>query len=541
MTDVNDTPDSTPRASLDFEAVMASAKVLPANASNEEIRQMLQMAIDTGITPAEEKMLIDALKATTGEKIGILTQMLTDQKNTILGIGTVSTVDQAARATLDILRKSYEGVVFANGGLHVYGEKGNPTCWSRQSPDELLDYVSHLFSDRPVAPNLSIRKQICRQVEGLARDDDFFAGEVAGANTMTGLVTIDPATGEIQLVPHSPDHRKCHVLGFGYDPEATCPTFLAGLDRTLGDDPAKVLNYQENVGSSLVRPIGLPDNARTVVFKVGHAGCGKSAQLKIVEALHPPAGVTSFPPSQWGDEYVRAVMAGASINVVYELGADCESEKIKGRHFKAMAANERVSARHPGGRPFTFEARFFSFIAANTLPATDDKTGGFGRRVSIIEYARKLAPEDRDGRFIEKCKEELPGILNWALAGAQRLIGNGHYTLPADQERLLLEMQFPGDLVEHFVRLAVERIDDPTVSVSVVELRAALRRFTEARGHETSLWSDLTYAKALAERLKAVHGAVHWKSHGLPMYRHINIKEAYRAEVVVPTDDIPNL
>jgi putative DNA primase/helicase len=46
---------------------------------------------------------------------------------------------------------------------------------------------------------------------------------------------LDLKTG--QLLPHTPDYFDMVLLPYKYDPAATCPFFMANLDRMLADKP----------------------------------------------------------------------------------------------------------------------------------------------------------------------------------------------------------------------------------------------------------------------------------------------------------------
>ena len=60
----------------------------------------------------------------------------------------------------------------------------------------------------------------------------------------------------------------------------------------------------------------------------------------------------------------------------------------------------------------------------NTLPDTADITYGFFRKLLIVPFNKAIGPEERDGNLLEKLVLELPGVLNWAVQGLQRLREN---------------------------------------------------------------------------------------------------------------------
>ena len=78
-------------------------------------------------------------------------------------------------------------------------------------------------------------------------------------------------------------------------------------------------------------------------------------------------------------------------------------------------------------------------FATNKLPTFADRSNGMWRRFIPLPCEATVAPEDQDKQLAEKLKGELPGILNWALAGLKRLRQRGCFAVPAASKSLLAE------------------------------------------------------------------------------------------------------
>jgi len=65
-------------------------------------------------------------------------------------------------------------------------------------------------------------------------------------------------------------------------------------------------------------------------------------------------------------------------------------------------------------------ARFL--FACNDLPVFKDKSIGLEDRIVFIPFDLYIKEEDRDTKLVDKLIQELPGILNWALAGAKTMV-----------------------------------------------------------------------------------------------------------------------
>ena len=59
-------------------------------------------------------------------------------------------------------------------------------------------------------------------------------------------------------------------------------------------------------------------------------------------------------------------------------------------------------------------------MAGNHKPVVRGDDYGIWRRIHLVPFVVTIPPEKRDADLVEKLRDELPGILNWALAGYQQ-------------------------------------------------------------------------------------------------------------------------
>jgi putative DNA primase/helicase len=64
-------------------------------------------------------------------------------------------------------------------------------------------------------------------------------------------------------------------------------------------------------------------------------------------------------------------------------------------------------------------------IWANDRPAISDRSNGIWRRLLYLPFRVAIPDAEQDRQLAEKLRAEMPGILNWALAGRQRLHSQG--------------------------------------------------------------------------------------------------------------------
>jgi putative DNA primase/helicase len=102
--------------------------------------------------------------------------------------------------------------------------------------------------------------------------------------------------------------------------------------------------------------------------------------------------------------------------------ADLDPRALKSSSlFKTLVTGDEIEAERKFQQPFKFRNVARLLFSANKLPPSSDRTHAFYRRWHIIPFTRTFTGKDRDLDLRAKLLCELPGILNRALRGLQRL------------------------------------------------------------------------------------------------------------------------
>jgi putative DNA primase/helicase len=93
-----------------------------------------------------------------------------------------------------------------------------------------------------------------------------------------------------------------------------------------------------------------------------------------------------------------------------------EHSKFNESELKQLTGGDTITARFLHQEFFQFLPEFKLWISGNHKPVSGD---GYGiwRRLILIPFNVKFAKKDRDNKLTEKLKQELPGVLNWAIEG----------------------------------------------------------------------------------------------------------------------------
>jgi putative DNA primase/helicase len=231
--------------------------------------------------------------------------------------------------------------------------------------------------------------------------------------------TIDLRTGE--LLPHSRRDLITKLAPVRFDPKATCPTWLAFLDRVLGHDADLVGFLQRAIGYSLTGDTG----EQVLFFLYGTGANGKSTLLETLRALLGDyAQQTDFTTllERRGDGPRNDIAALQGARFVAAIEA-AEGRRLAEGLVKQLTGGDAVSVRKLYSEPFTFRPEFKLWLAANHKPVIRGTDQAIWRRIRLVPFTIAIPEGERDHELGLKLRAELPGILRWAVAGCQKLFG----------------------------------------------------------------------------------------------------------------------
>jgi putative DNA primase/helicase len=259
----------------------------------------------------------------------------------------------------------------------------------------------------------------------LAVKDDllsFLANPPSVINCSNGELWI-AEDGSVELRPHRPESYLRHCLHVAYDPDASCPEY----DRALREIFSKatkpkgmVRHWNEFVGYVIQPRRNIPN----IVILLGDGDNGKTVLIRTVIRLLGDQLVHAQRVEDLDkNRFVMGSLFGKYLFVDDDVKAGA---RLPDGMLKTISEEKVVSAEFKYLPSFNFVVRTVPVLLCNNIPSLADLSHGMQRRLMVIPFDRRFTDEDRDPELFERIwAKELPGVLNRALAGYQRLLERG--------------------------------------------------------------------------------------------------------------------
>ena len=140
---------------------------------------------------------------------------------------------------------------------------------------------------------------------------------------------------------------------------------------------------------------------------------------------------------------------------------------------------DQLEARFLYQENFEFTPGFKVFMASNHLPAFRQLDEALEQRIVPIPFSAVIPKEERNANLAERLKGELPGILNWAIDGLQRVLVEG-IERPWEVRKLLFRYKITHNAVQRFLNDSCDFA--PKYEAGSHELYDRYRRYCEIAG-----------------------------------------------------------
>lgn len=232
-------------------------------------------------------------------------------------------------------------------------------------------------------------------------------------------------------------------MDFDYDPEEVPLLWYNFLDRVLPDEAMqKVL--QEFMGAIFI------DRQKVKIEKMlilkGSGSNGKSVVFETLKGLLGEENVKTIPLSELigGSDRKQNIASinGKRLNYCSEIQTQEFGKNVDA--LKALISGEPFEVRLVYINNFTARNIPLLMANANRMPWIKDWSHGLSRRIIILPFDVVLEEWEQNKRLSAEMKFEYPGILNWILAGRQRLVDND-YSFSISQQMMDTVTEYLAD------------------------------------------------------------------------------------------------
>jgi putative DNA primase/helicase len=251
---------------------------------------------------------------------------------------------------------------------------------------------------------------MARSEDGIAVDASALDADQWVLNVRNG--TLDLRTG--QLRPHDPADLITKIAPVAFDAAAACPLWTSILERVVPDTDTRAF-LKRAVGYALTGDVG----EHCLFFLHGTGRNGKSTFVNTLQSLlgdYAREGAPSLLLSKRNESHPTEVAALFGSRFV-----SCQ-EVEQGRTWaestiKSLTGGDRITARRMREDFWEFAPTHKFFVCGNHRPRVRGGDEGIWSRMRLVPFEQFIRESERDPNLPAKLAAELPGILNWAIAG----------------------------------------------------------------------------------------------------------------------------
>ncbi len=277
------------------------------------------------------------------------------------------------------------------------------------------------------------------------------------------------------LMPHTPGFFNLVSIPYAYDPDATAPTWEGFLSQLWPDDPNSIAALQEWFGYVIS---GRTDQQK-IMLMVGPSRSGKGTIARVLKALVGKKNLAGPTLAGLGTNFGLSTLVGKPLGIISDarLSGNDNSQVVE--RLLTISGEDTIDVDRKYLPVWTGKLPTRLMILSNELPQFGDSSGVIANRF-ILLHTRLSWLGKEDPTLTDRLVAEMPGIINWALQGLDRLKRTGRITEPASSRDAITTMRDTASPTSAFVR---ERCTTgPACTVAVDDLWAIWREWAEDNG-----------------------------------------------------------
>lgn len=306
----------------------------------------------------------------------------------------------------------------------------------------------------------------------------------------------------VRLDAHRREDMIAKLAPVAYDPDATCPKWLAFCER-FQPDPGNRRFLQTAAGRGMLGGA----STQVLVFLFGDGANGKTVWVEVITRILgayagrlKPESITGL-GEQAGDKATPdfARLAGKRMVAISELP---RGVPLKEALIKTMTGSDPMPVRHLNKGFFDLLPEFIPIMTGNDEPEVGGLDDGIWRRLKIVPWPVKVPKDEQrpPSEVIADFLEEAPGILNWLIDGARRFLLEGLEDSVSIAETTSAQ-RADRDPVEAFAKACIRPREHVPGLAGEVQARRMFQAF-EAWCHASAVkpWKEAMFGRAMKRK-----------------------------------------
>jgi len=265
---------------------------------------------------------------------------------------------------------------------------------------------------------------------------------IACANGLLHLPTLT-------LLRHSPRFFNYNVIDVTFDPHAEAPVqWLHFLNELWPNDRQTTDTLQEIFGYCLTG-----DTRQQKAFLlVGPKRSGKGTLARVLARVVGLDSTVAPTLAGLGTNFGLAPLIGKHVAIISDarLGSRADQHAIVER-ILSISGEDAITVDRKFLPAWTGRLLTRFIILSNELPRLADASGALASRFIVLVLTNSFYGREDQG-LTDRLFGEMRGILNWSIAGLQRLRGRGYFIQPDSAAEAVQDLEDLGSPIGAFLR-----------------------------------------------------------------------------------------
>jgi putative DNA primase/helicase len=278
-----------------------------------------------------------------------------------------------------------------------------------------------------------------------------------------------------QLLPHRSEFFTMNAADYEFDPLAKAPRWEKFVTETLPGDIEAQNTLQELMGYTLTADT----SQQKMVALIGKKRSGKGTIAYVLGQLIGPENVATPLMDSLKDRFGLEDLIGKKLAVIPDARFEAKAQGLVER-LLAISGEDPIGIERKGISERGDARGLRIWMLSNEIPKFTDASGTIAHRFILIRFTQSFL-EREDTALRGKLAGELPGILNWAIAGLRRLRERGHFIQPRSSAALIQLMEDIASPTKACVRELFEI--GPDLSMDWDTCCETIAKWREDNGH----------------------------------------------------------